>query len=185
MPKKPAKAAKDGKTPAPVEKRPAGRPSAPVEKKPNGRPSSYTKAIADEICERLAHGESLHSICKSEHMPSKTTVLRWAIDDVQGFKTVYAHAREIQLGVREDELFDIVDDSTNDWIERESKNGDVSVVPNREHIDRTRLRVETRKWVLTKLRPDRFGDKIEQTHKSDEAFLQLWQGMSGGKPRSD
>ncbi len=101
----------------------------------------------------------------------------------QGFSERYAHAREIQLGIREDELFDIVDDGTNDWMEREGKNGDVQIVLNREAIERARLRVETRKWVLTKLRPDRFGDKIEQTHKGDSAFLALWQGMSGGKPR--
>jgi hypothetical protein len=61
-----------------------------------------------------------------------------------------------------------------DWMEREGKNGDVQIVLNREAIERARLRVETRKWVLTKLRPDRFGDKIEQTQKGDSAFLALW-----------
>jgi hypothetical protein len=100
----------------------------------------------------------------------------------QGFSERYAHAREIQLGIREDELFDIVDDGTNDWMEREGKNGDVQIVLNCEAIERARLRVETRKWVLTKLRPDRFGDKFEQTHKGETAFLALWQSMSGGKP---
>jgi terminase small subunit-like protein len=168
---KSAKAAKDAK-----------RPAAPVEKKPTGRPSVYTKAIADEICERLAHGESLHSICKSDHMPSKTTVLRWAIDDVQGFHTIYARAREVQLDGVADEILDLTDDSRNDWMEREGKDGAVQVVVDREHLDRTKLRVETRKWLLTKLKPQRFGDKIEQTHKGDDAFLALWQSMSGGKP---
>jgi hypothetical protein len=185
MPKKPAKAAKDGKTPAPVEKRPAGRPSAPVEKKPNGRPSSYTKAIADEICERLAHGESLNSICKSDHMPSKPTVLRWVIDNVQGFHDPYARAREVQLDGVADEILDLTDDSRNDWMQREGKDGEVQVVLDREHLDRTKLRVDTRKWLLTKLKPHRYGDKVDLKHNADSAFLALWQGMSGGKPKGD
>src|SRR5512134_1331992 len=129
------------------------------EKRPHGRPTVYTEAIAAEILQRLADGESLHSICKADHLPSKSTVIAWTLDNREGFSDRYAHAREIQLGICEDELFDIVDDATNDWMERESKNGDVQIVLNREAIERARLRVETRKWVLTKLRPDRFGDK--------------------------
>ena len=64
-------------------------------------------------------------------------------------------------------MLDLVDDSRNDWIERESKSGDVQIVFDREHVDRTRLRVDTRKWLLTNLKPQKFGDKIEQTHKGD------------------
>jgi hypothetical protein len=65
----------------------------------------------------------------------------------------------------------------------QQKRGDAITVFDREHVDRTRLRVDTRKWLLTKLKPQKFGDKVEQTHKGDTAFLALWQSMSGGKPR--
>jgi hypothetical protein len=115
-------------------------------------------------------------------MPSKAAVLLWVRDDRDGFSDRYAHAREIQLDGIADEMLDLVDDSRNDWIERETKNGDTIEVFNREHVDRTRLRVDTRKWLLTKLKPQKFGDKVEQTHKGDSAFLALWQGMGGGKP---
>ena len=44
---------------------------------PAGRPSSYNKQTCDEICNRLSLGESLRTICKSEHMPDITTILDW------------------------------------------------------------------------------------------------------------
>jgi hypothetical protein len=59
------------------------------------RTGAYQQWIADEICERLIGGESLRSICEDEHMPGKSTVLRWAHDDTGGFRDQYAHAREL------------------------------------------------------------------------------------------
>jgi hypothetical protein len=172
-PKKPAKAAKEDKTPAPVEKRPRGRPSA------------YTEALADEICRRLASGESLSSICRSDHMPERRTVLQWKLDNYQGFHSRYARAREVQLAAIADELLDLTDDSRNDFMEREDRDGNATVVVDREHLDRTKLRVDTRKWLLTKLMPSTFGDKVDLKHDAGDAFLQLWQNMSGGKPRDE
>jgi hypothetical protein len=156
-----------------------------AEKKPRGRPSAYTEEIAAEILQRLTDGESLTSICKGEHLPAKATVLAWAMENRGGFSDRYARAREIQLDAIADELLDLTDDSRNDWMEREGKDGEVQILLDREHLDRTKLRIDTRKWLLTKLKPQRFGDKIEQTHKGDEAFLQLWQGMAGGKPKGE
>jgi hypothetical protein len=158
-------------------RKPKANEPAPETKRPRGRPSIYTQELADEICRRLAEGESLFRICKDEHMPAKSTVLQWALNDTQGFYARYAHAREIQLGVREDEIIDISDDGTNDFMEREQKNGEKKIIFSRDQVERSKLRVETRKWLLTKLRPDKYGEKIEQTHKGDAAFLALWQKM--------
>jgi hypothetical protein len=69
-------------------------------------------------------------------------VLLWVRDDRDGFSDHYAHAREIQLDGIADEMLDLVDDSRNDWVERATKSGDVIEVFNREHVDRTRLRVD-------------------------------------------
>ena len=116
-------------------------------------------------------------------MPAKSTVVKWALDDLNGFSNKYAHAREIQLGVREDEIVDIADDGTNDFTARALKNGESKIGLDREHVERSKLRVETRKWLLTKLRPDRFGDKVETKHTADGAFLAMWQHVSnGGRP---
>jgi hypothetical protein len=64
--------------------------SNPVKR--SGRPSSYTDDIADEICERLASGESLLSITGDDDMPSQSVVYRW-VNDIPGFKEKYAQAR--------------------------------------------------------------------------------------------
>ncbi len=127
-----------------------------------GRPSVYTPEIATEICNRVAEGESLYRICEDDHMPSRSTVLKWALDDLHGFSSVYARARELQLGVREDEIFDIADDGRNDWEERPGKGGETYIALNKEAVERSKLRVATRQWVLTKLRPDKFGDRVKQ-----------------------
>ena len=74
-----------------------------------GRPSRFTQALADLICDRIADGESLRAICRSAGMPSKSIVLRWVIDDVNGFSDQYARARKLQADVLADEMTDIAD----------------------------------------------------------------------------
>jgi hypothetical protein len=58
-----------------------------------GRPSIYSDALAAEICERLASGESLRAICCEEHMPSRKVVHEWVADNHNGFRDQYARAR--------------------------------------------------------------------------------------------
>lgn len=127
--------------------------------KKRGRPSLYTDKIAAEICERLASGESLRAICRDEKMPAESTVRSWYVDDLNGFAARYARARDIYLDVMADEILDISDDGSNDWMKRE--NG--SVVFDQEAATRSKLRVDTRKWYLSKLAPKRYGDKLQHT----------------------
>jgi hypothetical protein len=155
------------------------------EKRPRGGQTIYTREIADEICKLMSEGATLNQICRRPGMPSRPTVLNWALEDRDGFSDRYARARDHLIDHWADEAMDIADDSSNDFIEREQQNGDSKVVANREAIERSRLRVDTRKWMLTKLKPQRYGDKVDLKHDAGDAFLQLWQGMSGGKPRSD
>lgn len=60
-----------------------------------GQPTKYTDKIALEICERLAKGESLESICKSDHLPTSETVRQWKRSK-KDFSLNYTHAREDQ-----------------------------------------------------------------------------------------
>ncbi len=130
-----------------------------------GRPSRYSKAVAKAICERLAEGESLRSICRDENMPAHSTVVKWALEDRNGFYDQYAKAREIGLDVMADELLDIADDGSNDWMERFGKDGEsLGWMINGEAVSRSRLRVDTRKWYLSKLAPKRFGDRVALEH---------------------
>lgn len=152
-------------------------PKAKVTQAKRGRPTAYTEAIAKEICQRLAEGETLSQICRSEHMPARPTVILWVLDDREGFSDRYARARDLLLEYWADETIDIADDGSNDWMRRESKDGNEALVFNSEHSQRSRLRVDTRKWLLSKLKPERYGDKLELggklTIKHEDALEQL------------
>lgn len=140
---------------------------APKEKKPMGRPSDYSPEIAQVICLRLAEGESLRSVCSDEAMPAKTTVLRW-IARHPDFRVQYARAKEEGAEAIAEEMFDIADDGSNDWMEKLDKEGNaVGWQINGEHVQRSRLRIETRKWYLSKIMPKKYGDKVDLTHGVD------------------
>jgi hypothetical protein len=124
---------------------------------PAGRPSTYTPEIAEEICARLANGESLNRICRDEQMPDRTTVQLWVITDREGFSRKYTRSREIGLDVMAEDLLDIADDGRNDLQVDEEGARHVDM----EHINRSRLRVDTRKWYLSKLAPKRYGDTLK------------------------
>lgn len=123
--------------------------------------SSYTPEIAIEICQRLGEGESLTRICKSEHLPHVTTVLDWAKKDLNGFAQQYADARARGYEYHADIITDIADDGSNDWMERNDPEN-AGWQANGEHLQRSRLRVDTRKWLLSKMLPKVYGDKLTQ-----------------------
>lgn len=129
--------------------------------------SKYTAEAADFILEKLAEGLSLREICRTfrdQVNADERTVRQWAIDDVDGFGARYSKAREIGYHSMADELFEIADDGRNDWMERvNQRTGATEEVPNNEHMNRSRLRVDTRKWFLSKVLPKIYGDKIAVT----------------------
>jgi len=124
-----------------------------------GRPSSFTQEIADRICERIAEGEGLRRIVLDEGMPSEKTVYRWLRENGD-FRQQYACAREDQAEHFLDEIMEIADDVSRDTIATE-KDGEQ---PNTEWITRSRLRVDARKWAMSKLAPKKYGDKIGIEH---------------------
>ena len=127
-----------------------------------GRPSSFTTAIGDEICERMANGESLRQICRSEHMPPKTTVMRWLLkDEHAAFRDQYAMAREMLVEHWGEEIIEISDDTSKDTHVTVYEDGNERTSPNTEWISRSRLRVDSRKWLMSKLAPKKYGDKLE------------------------
>jgi hypothetical protein len=123
------------------------------------RPSLYTPEIADVILRRLSDGETLREICRTPGMPDDRTVRGWALDDREGFAAVYARARMIGGYAMGDDLLKIADDSKGDM----TTDADGRPIVNHENINRSRLRVDTRKWLLSKVLPRVFGDKVELT----------------------
>ncbi len=127
--------------------------------KKKGRPNCYTPELTAKICARLAEGETLRAICRDAAMPSKTTLLRWLADERNvDFRDQYAHAREMQADALFDEALEIADDASGDWTDKDGKK-----VLDHEHVQRSRLRVDTRKWAAGKLAPKRYGDKLQHT----------------------
>lgn len=124
-----------------------------------GRPSDFTQEIAKAICDRLSVGESLRSICEDEAMPDKSTVMRWIGNPEHGtFRDHYACAREAQADFWAEEILDISDDSVGDV----SIDDNGNIRPNSEFIARSRLRVDTRKWLMGRMAPKKYGDRVTQ-----------------------
>lgn len=84
----------------------------------------------------------------------------WVVDDREGFAAQYTRAREIGYHMMADELLGIADDGTNDY----TKTDDGERL-NAEHVQRSRLRLDTRKWLLSKALPKIYGDKITHDGK--------------------
>ena len=124
-----------------------------------GRPSTFTQEIADAICDGLSEGMTLREVCKQKGLPAESTVRTWVLDDREGFYAQYTRAREIGYHAMADELLEVSDDGTNDWMERRDDNDKLTYVLNGEHVQRSRIRVDTRKWLLSKALPKIYGDK--------------------------
>lgn len=131
-------------------KRKSAKPKAQM-----GRPSTYSEEKATEICARIAAGESLNSICKEQGQPGITAVYAWLLRH-ENFAKMYARAREEQADTLADEIVAIADDGSNDTSVDE--NGFERT--NQENIQRSKLRVDARKWVAAKLKPRKYGERV-------------------------
>lgn len=127
----------------------------PEPPKPQGPPTTFTQAIADLICDALAEGHSLRSICAADDMPAKSTVFKW-LGEQPAFSDQYARAREAQADCLFDDILEIADDGRNDsYVDDEGRTRtDFDV------IARSKLRIDARKWMAAKLRPRVYGEKL-------------------------
>jgi hypothetical protein len=143
--------------------------------------TSFTDEMADLICERIANGESLRAICEDEDMPSKATVFKW-LSQQPTFLDRYARAREAQADALFDDILSIADDGRNDWMERRGEE-DAGWVANGENIRRAQLRIDARKWMAGKLRPKKYGEKLDidgtLTHEAGDSIKSLMDAVNG------
>ena len=137
-----------------------------------GRPTKFTKDIADTICEEIAtSSKSLRTICHSEKLPSVRTILSWLADgekpnakeDLKTFLHQYARAREAQADFLAEEILEIADDGSNDYMKIVKGDKEYNI-ENKEVTNRSRLRVDSRKWIASKLKPKKYSDKIDVNH---------------------
>jgi len=140
-------------------------------KKKVGRPTDYNQELANLICERVAtHEVGLKRLCAMyDDMPDKITINRWR-HKYPEFCTRYTQAKIQQVETLVDEIIDIADDSTQDEI----INDQGMRVCNSEFIARSRLRIDTRKWLASKLVPKIYGlqTKEEKSIDTSTSFLE-------------
>lgn len=133
-------------------KKPCKKPRTKPPRKP--KVIKYTPEVVEELCARMAEGETLPQICRNAHMPNRWTVYNWAQTKPE-FLEKFDIAREQLYEYWADEILEISDNSTNDFLLREH-----GVVLDAEHIKRARLRVDCRKWLLSKLAHTKYGDRL-------------------------
>jgi hypothetical protein len=119
----------------------------------------FDQKVADAVLDGMALGKSLRQMCK-EIGCVESTVRRWAIEDRNGFRAHYASARELQVDAMADEILEVANDGTNDWMTIQ-RGGESVEVENREVVNRSRLRVDTMKWVMSKIAPKKYGEKTQ------------------------
>jgi len=135
-----------------------------------GRPTIYTPELADKICAALANGKSMRTICLDAGMPARETLFAWIRTNNEGFSDQYAKAKAECSDALVEEILDIADDGANDWMEtHDPKNPGWRF--NGEHFQRSRLRVDTRKWIASKMKPRKYGEKMDVT--SDGERIQV------------
>lgn len=121
---------------------------------------AFNQEIADAVCERIAKGETLRSICRLDGFPSHTTVYLW-LDEQPAFALRFARARAQGEEVIAQECLDIADNAANDWMELHSEeSANAGYKLNGEHIQRSKLRIETRLKLLAKWNPKKWGEKL-------------------------
>jgi hypothetical protein len=137
-------------------------------KHPGGRPTKFTQDLADLICKKIStsnHG--LRQICEMPDINlDVSTVMDWARNNKE-FSQQYAKAKQEQADFLADEIIQIADDATNDFMT--ITKGDVTYnVENKEWTNRSRLRIDARKWVASKLKPKVYGDKTDITSGGEQ-----------------
>lgn len=100
-------------------------------------------------------------------MPSARTVYRWLRED-EDFHHQYVHAREEQADNMLWEVLAISDDNSRDTNEIEIALGVKVEQVDHDVIQRSKLRVDTRKWAMAKLAPRKYGDKLDLTTGGDK-----------------
>ena len=138
------------------------------QKNKTGRPSSYNPETAQKICEMLSEGIPLREICRMDGFPAWRTIYDWMYkddalgDEGVGLSASIARAREVGYDSLAEECLSIADDANNDWMQRTDKDGrSTGWVLNGEHVQRSKLRIETRLKLLAKFNPKKYGEKVQ------------------------
>jgi hypothetical protein len=135
-----------------------------------GRPTSYNQSIASLICDRIAEGESLREIIKTEGMPDRVTVYRWLMVN-EDFRNHYTRAREEQADTYADEIIAIADEQPEIIAVTDKKTG--ALIEHKldgAFLQWQKNRIDARKWTAMKLKPKKYGDRMQMGGDAENPF---------------
>lgn len=119
-----------------------------------GRPTIYSEALADDICLRIANGSSLNRVCRAKDMPSKSNVYEW-LAKYDGFQDKYREATNQRAEFHFDEMLDIAD----------------AVEEETAAVSKAKVQIDTRKWILSRMNPTKYGDKQQVDNVSSDKSM--------------
>lgn len=134
-----------------------------------GRPTKYTKRLVDDICTRIADGESLNAICQDETMPAKATVLNWVVTDREGFFDQYRAAREAAGYGEGDEVAEI---------------GRLTL-SGQYDPSAAKVAIDALKWSAARKASKAYGDKIQHTGSDGSGPVVFQMNMADGLQNDD
>lgn len=148
------------------------KPEPKKEKKKMGRPTIFTQKLADHICHLIAtHSFGLKKLCATyPELPNPDTIRMWCREKPD-FSGQYAQAKRDQADLMAEEILCIADDGSNDWMETTDDEGGLGWKVNGEHIARSRLRIDSRKWLASKLAPKIYGANSDDGKESSGKSL--------------
>jgi len=129
-------------------------------KKKMGRPTMYTQQLANLICLRIAEGESLREIVKTEGMPERATIYEWLLNKPD-FADQYTRAREEQADTLADEIIAIADEQPEIIPVLDKRTGElIEHKLDNAFLQWQKNRIDARKWTAMKLKPKKYGERV-------------------------
>ena len=125
---------------------------------------AYRADVADYVCEQMALGRTLLDVCREKRKadpswPSEGAIRMWYIRDEQGFREVYVRAREAQTEAWSDQVIDLSDTPVQaERVTHKAAGGTERVIG--DNVERSKLMVQSRQWLMPRLNPAAFGDRM-------------------------
>ena len=140
-----------------------------------------TPEIEDVILGELMCGRTLTNICRDPDMPHLRSVHKWLAEDRDGFAARYRRAREIGCETMADDMVDIADDRSGDWIVRYYKDGTSEAILDPKRTSRTQMRIRTRAWRVSKYQPRILRERLDlgARHETGDGWADLLKAVDG------
>lgn len=132
---------------------------------------AYTKKqkqkIFDDICDLIVNGYSLRSALLTLNSIHASDFFKWLREDKEKSEQ-YARATLERVEYFREEILDIADDGTNDWMTKFNSKGEaIGLMVDKEAIQRSKLRVDARQWHMSKVNPKKYGTVPDQKEDTD------------------